>query len=94
MDIEKLKKIVEKEDIKEFCDFSLELEREEILKLSGGEYDEVMELCSKLKGNERLAQVVEFSSFILNEGYEALKDATKGRNISENALISKFYFDF
>jgi hypothetical protein len=47
MDIEKLKKIVEKEDIKEFCDFSLELEREEILKLSGGEYDEVMELCSK-----------------------------------------------
>jgi tetratricopeptide (TPR) repeat protein len=94
MDIEKLKKIVEKEDIKQFCDFFLELERGEILKLSGEEYDEVMELCSKLKGNEQLAQVVEFSSFILNEGYEALKGATKGRNISENALISKFYFDF
>ena len=54
MNIEKLKKTVEKEDIKEFCNIFLELERDEILKLSEKEYDEVMELCGKLKGIEKL----------------------------------------
>jgi len=93
MDIEKLKKIVEKEDIKEFCDFFLELEREEILKLSGKEYDEVMELCSKLKGNERLAQVVEFLPFLYDEGVEVLSSAIEGRSVLKNVLISGFYFD-
>jgi len=93
MDVEKLKKIVEKEAIKEFCDFFLELEREEILKLSGKEYGEVMELCSKLKGNERLAQVVEFLPFLYDEGVEVLSSAIEGRSVLKNVLISRFYCD-
>jgi len=93
MNIEKLKKIVEKEDIKEFCEFFLELERGEILKLSKKEYDEVMELCSKLKGNERLAQVVEFLQFLYDEGVEVFGNAMKGRSVLKNVLISRFYFD-
>jgi hypothetical protein len=93
MNIEKLKKIVEKEDIKEFCESFLGLEREEILKLSKKGYEEVMELCSKLKGNERLVQVEEFFSFILDEGGDALQDVRNGRNILENVLISRFYWE-
>ena len=92
MNKEKLKMIVEKEDAREFSNFLLELKREEILKLSGKEYDEILKLCGKLKGNKKLLQE-KFLSVYYYKGAGHLKKAMGGKNSIENALISKFCFN-
>ncbi|ODS36516.1 MAG: hypothetical protein A7316_09955 [Candidatus Altiarchaeales archaeon WOR_SM1_86-2] len=88
--LKELKRIVDKEDISEFCEFLMDMERDEILKLSDGQYDEVMRLIKKF--SSRVAEIPQLRYFIFNECYEAVK-ADEGKNVLENSLLARFHHD-
>ena len=91
MDIQKLQKNVEKEDKKEFCVFLMDLEKDEILKLSDNEYAKLMKLIKLF--SPKVSDIIALKEYIFNEGLEAITEANEYKKVLKNSLLARFYFD-